>query len=95
MNANQTIAVTEQVAAEFDIEIVKLTPEQKQEKRLNAWRKWGNGMTMLRAIHNEIEPKLQALREARLDIYDEKFHVNEEPTKAEIMALDNEIAESK
>lgn len=92
MNETQNqIAVNEIVTECFNVEIVTLTPEQKHANKIAAWQKWGNGMSMLRAIHGEIAPKLQALKEARLDVYDEKFEVNMAPTNAEMLALEKQL----
>ena len=34
----------------------------KERENLDAWEEWGKKMTMLRAIHKEIAPKLAAMR---------------------------------
>jgi hypothetical protein len=42
------------------------TLEEKQQRKLDAWRKWGEKMAFLRQIHEEIAP-LIAARKAALE----------------------------
>lgn len=38
---------------------------EKQAQKLANWNRWNRAMKLLRAIHNEIAPKLAALHEAQ------------------------------
>jgi len=44
---------------------MKIELTEKQRDNLNSWYRWGQRMTLLKAIHRELEPKKVALEEAR------------------------------
>ena len=44
---------------------MKIELTEKQRDNLNTWHRWGQRMTLLKAIHRELEPKKAALEEAR------------------------------
>ena len=44
---------------------MKIELTEKQRDNLNTWYRWGQRMTLLKAIHRELEPKKAALEEAR------------------------------
>ncbi len=57
--------LTTDFADETATEVTVETIEQKQARKLQRWREWGERMTFLRTIHAEIEPQLEKRRAAQ------------------------------